>query len=668
MTNKMYVADTENNVPRTTMYEDITPEAIDNTPRTLDLTDLDRLEISSDTRVWAAALCPALENPTAADVEIDNSIEDFITRVRQLRSGSTIYFHNLAYDGPLLVTALLRMGYTLHQPKENRKRKPPAGTFTAMITDEGVWYSLTVTFHHGNRAVTFSDSYKILPFSVDVIGKSLKTKATKMVGGIDYQKHRPVGYSPSPTEIAYIQNDVLVMSEAIAQLHGRQTDLTDSLTIGAACMKEYRKSLGAGDIERGNKVYDHIFTVLSDEDDEKLRKSYRGGWCYVNRQNPLINENQAIDLTNGDVLGNTYDVNSLYPAAMRGRQFPVGEPVAMDTHRFDPNGSYPYIVRMSVDFSVKKDHVPFIQLKGSSIFAENEYIRDTQGLVEITLTKPDYLMFLDHYDVHEENLLDVWVFQSATGLFDNYIDHWFEVKATATNPVDRMIAKLMLNNLYGKMAQSMVRNGGLPYLDEDGVLRLDVKEGTARGGYIPIGSFITAYAREITVRAAQANYDNFLYADTDSMHLIGPAVDVPVGDGLGEWDHEDSWDMARFVRQKTYVERLVTSGTPTLSIKAAGATQSVKDRLLHDVTEYDGSTWKHISSKYDADDNCIDDVRPDREVIERFTHGLTEAGKLRRVAAVGGPMLVETTFRIHPSEGVTLGENGLAKTEWSVVE
>lgn len=668
MTNKMYVADTENNVPRTTMYEDITPEDIDNTPRTLDLTDLDRLEITSATRVWAAALCPALEDPTPADVEIDNSIEGFITRTRQLSSGSVVYFHNLAYDGPLLVTALLRMGYTLHQPKDNRKRKPPAGTFTAMITDEGVWYSLTVTFHHGNRAVTFSDSYKILPFSVDVIGKSLKTKATKMVGGIDYQKHRPVGYTPSPTEVAYIQNDVLVMSEAIAQLHGRQTDLTESLTIGAACMKEYRKSLGGGDIQKGNRIYDHIFSILSDEDDEKLRKSYRGGWCYVNRQNPLIDENQAIDLTSSNLLGNTYDVNSLYPSAMKGKQFPVGPPISMDEAEFDAHGDYPYILRISVDFSVKKDYVPFIQLKGSSIFAENEYIRDSEGLVELTLTKTDYLMFLDHYDVHEENILDVWVFQSATGLFDEYIDYWFEVKANATNPVDRMIAKLMLNNLYGKMAQSMVRNSGIPYLDEDGVLRLDAKEGTARGGYIPIGSFITAYARETTVRAAQANYDNFLYADTDSMHLIGEAVNVPVGDGLGEWDHEDSWDMARFVRQKTYIERIVTSGTPALSIKAAGATQAVKNRLLYDVTNFDGTTWTHTSSKYDDQDNCIDPVRPDREVIERFTHGLTEAGKLRRVAAVGGPMLVETTFRIHPSDGVTLGENGLAKTEWSVVE
>lgn len=668
MTNKMYVADTENNVPRTTMYEDVTPEEIDNTPRTLDLSDLDKMEVSSETRVWAAALCPALENPTASDVVIDNSIEGFITRARKLSSGSTVYFHNLAYDGPLLVTALLRMGYTLHQPKDNRKRKPPAGTFTAMITDEGVWYSLTVTFHHGNRAITFSDSMKILPFSVDVIGKSLKTKATKLVGGIDYQKHRPVGYVPTPSEVRYIQNDVLVMSEAIAKLHGRQTDLTESLTIGAACMKEYKKTLGGGDLTRGNQVYDHIFSELSDEDDEKLRKSYRGGWCYVNRQNPLIDENQAIDLTQSSVKGNTYDVNSLYPSAMKGRQFPVGQPVSIDPMAFDSSATYPYIVRLSVDFSVKANHVPFIQLKGSSIFAENEYVRDTDGAVEITLTKPDYLMFLDHYDIHEEEVLDVWAFQSATGLFDAYIDSWFEVKANATNPVDRMIAKLMLNNLYGKMAQSMVRNSGVPYLDDAGVLRLDAKSGSARGGYIPIGSFITAYARETTVRAAQANYDRFLYADTDSMHLIGEAVGVPVGDGLGEWDHEDTWDMARFVRQKTYIERIITDGTPHLSVKAAGATPAVKDRLLHRVTEFDGATWKHISSKYDDNDNCTDPVRPDREVIERFTHGLTEAGKLRRVAAVGGPILVETTFRIHPSDGVVLGDNGLAPTSWSVVE
>lgn len=663
---KVYVADTENNVPRPTIYQDSNyVEVNDPTPLMSpeDLTELDLIEAASQTRVWAAALCPVKDGVTADDVLVDNSIEGFIARCRQLPSGSKVYFHNLAYDGPLLTTALIRMGYTLSD--ETGFKKPAAGTFKVMVSDTGAWYSISVTFHHGNRHVRFDDSLKVLPFSVDNIAKSLKTRHQKLIGSIDYQLFRPVGYEPTDTEVAYIKNDVLVMAEALHQLHGRETDLTKSLTIGSACMREYKKMLGKGDLKRGRQVYDAIYAELDPEVDAKLRKGYRGGWCQVNRDNPLIANNEAVDLTASTVKGNTYDVVSLYPSAMHGKVFPVGEPIDANPSTFDGTDENPYIIRMRVDFTVKPKHLPFIQLKGNSIFAENEYVKDSQGTVEITLTKPDYELFVEQYDISYMDVLDYWRFAKATGLFDEYIDHWFEVKRTATNPVDRMIAKLMLNNLYGKMAQSMLRNSGVPYLDEDGVLRLSTFEDTARGGYIPVGSFITAYARCVTIRAAQKNFDGFLYADTDSMHMVGEAVGIEIDKTkLGAWDHEAVWDMGRFVRQKTYIERTLDG---EVHIKAAGATQTVKERITRKVSWFDDG-WKHKKLTFGDNDEITDPMREDREIFERFTYGLTEAGKLRRLAAVGGPVLSETTFRIHPPAHVTLNPTtGLADTVWSVV-
>ena len=69
--------------------------------------------------------------------------------------------------------------------------------------------------------------------------------------------------------------------------------------------------------------------------------------------------------------------------------------------------------------------------------------------------------------------------------------------------------------------------------------------------------YITAWARYTTITAAQKVYDRFIYADTDSLHLIGHEIpdnlDVdPVK--LGAWDYEMQADEAIFIRQKTYME------------------------------------------------------------------------------------------------------------------
>jgi hypothetical protein len=81
--------------------------------------------------------------------------------------------------------------------------------------------------------------------------------------------------------------------------------------------------------------------------------------------------------------------------------------------------------------------------------------------------------------------------------------------------------------------------------------------------YTPVGVFITAYARDITIRAAQQHYDQFLYADTDSLHLLGDSdpstLDVDPHK-LGAWKYEGMFDKAIYVRAKCYSEHMVEDG------------------------------------------------------------------------------------------------------------
>ena len=74
--------------------------------------------------------------------------------------------------------------------------------------------------------------------------------------------------------------------------------------------------------------------------------------------------------------------------------------------------------------------------------------------------------------------------------------------------------------------------------------------------YTAAGVAITAHARAVTIRAAQAHYNRFAYADTDSLHLLGDepvTLDVDPS-RLGAWAHEGRFTRALFARAKAYTE------------------------------------------------------------------------------------------------------------------
>ena len=193
--------------------------------------------------------------------------------------------------------------------------------------------------------------------------------------------------------------------------------------------------------------------------------------------------------------------------------------------------------------------------------------------------------------------IDGYMFKGKKGIFDNYIDHWNNIKEQATidkNNGLRTIAKLMNNSLYGKFAVNSVNDVKIPVLQENGVVaqkgKVDIKElkeieeqykdielmedKDRELNYTAMASFITAYARRVTHRAIQENYDNFCYADTDSIHLLGDkAINIDIHNSkLGAWKHECNWESAKFIRAKTYIEEI----DGHLDVKCAGMPDNVK--------------------------------------------------------------------------------------------
>ena len=597
------------------------------------------------TEVWAAAIVSL----GSSEVTILHSITDFFRYLYKQNKDMMIYFHNLKFDGTFILNFLLRqadMHTALNNDEWLSAKDMPNKSYRYTISAMGQWYEIIVKYN--NHIIRFRDSLKILPFSVKTIGKAFQTEHQKLE--MEYIGERYAGCEITDAEQEYIRNDVLVMSEALTKLY--QIDNV-KMTIGASCLSEFRK--GYNKYEWEKYFPDLTEYHLSKKEygykdiDSYIRSGYRGGWCYVkpDRANKIING------------GCTADVNSLYPSmqhSMSGNYFPVGEPVECTTNislldKYTDITKYFYFIRIKTRFKSRKNHLPFITISNNLMYPAREclttsdiYDRSTgkyyshyididgnrqTATVTLTLSCIDYALMKKHYILTDTEILSFVAFRSEKGIFDEYIDKYAEIKKTSKGAM-RQLAKLKLNNLYGKYATSPDSSFKVAYLNDKNALSYrTVNKRDRPVVYIPIGAAITSYARQFTITAAQKNYKHFIYADTDSIHCdITP--DKIKGINIDDvnfccWKIETSWDKGIFVRAKTYIEHITETDRepckPYYNIKCAGMPESSK-RIFADGLS---------SGAYKLTD---------------FKVGLELGGKLLPRQIEGGTVLKDTTFKM----------------------
>lgn len=504
-----------------------------------------------DCRVWACGICSIDETHS---FKYGNSLEWFIEFAKN-NIGSTFYFHNLKFDGEFILCYLFEHGYKHVTNRKKLKTK----TFTTLISDKGQFYSLEICFNKDDNKtekIIIYDSLKILPFSVEAIAKGFNLPISKLE--IDYDEKREIGHILTPREIVYLRNDVKIMAMALLTLFNQ--DLRQ-MTQGSNALYDYKKIVGKKNFSKWFPIPDYDFDV---------RQSYKGGFTYCDPRR------QGQDIGAGIVL----DVNSLYPSVMYYQPLPYGEGIFFEG-KYKPDKLYNLYVQMfTCQFELKENCIPTIQLKNNLSFMPTAYLSSSEDEeVTMCLTSVDLELFFEHYHVYNITWHSGWKFKSTTGLFKDYIDKWNTVKMESTlngNKAMRTLAKLMLNALYGKFALNPNVQSKIPYYD-NGIIKYTLGEKETRNPiYIPVGTFITAWARHKTITSAQKVYDRFLYADTDSLHLIG--TEIPKGleidpVKLGAWKHESTFTRARFVRQKTYIEEIdgelniTCAGMPSLCYK-----------------------------------------------------------------------------------------------------
>lgn len=627
-------------------------------------------EGQTETEVWASAVVEMYTE----NVKVFHSIDDTFSYFKKLGTDVVCYYHNLKFDGNFWLYYLMNVlhykqaTYSIGE-KENELEwtepyKMNSGEYQYTISDMGQWYSIKIKA--GRHIIELRDSLKLLPFSVKAIGKAFNTKHQKLE--MEYKGLRYAGCNITDAEKEYIANDVLVVKEALETMFNEGHT---ELTIGACCLKEYKATMG----DMYDKLFPDVSTMELTEEysastvDQYIRRSYKGGWCYLAKGK----ENKTY------YNGVTADVNSLYPSMMSsesGNRYPVGSPTFWKGNFIPPeaiaDNKY-FFVRIKTRFYIKEGMLPFIQIKGSLLYKSTEmletsdvynsktgeyspFLYNAEGeeistRVTLTLTMTDYKLFLEHYNVYEFEILDGCWFYSEIGIFDEYINKYKQLKLKSKGAL-RTLAKLFLNNLYGKMASSTSSSWKLAYIKEDGSIGfMTIVANDKKAGYIPVGSAITSYARNFTIRAAQKNYygkdkAGFIYADTDSIHCDLKPEDVKgikVHDkNFCCWKLESSWDIGKFIRQKTYAEHVVAEDLepidePYWNLKCAGMPDRCKNLFLRSMKGDRGN---------DEDTAEAREFLKKARTLNDYGYGLKVPLKLLPKRIKGGVILMDTYYEM----------------------
>lgn len=638
-------------------------------------------EGQSATEVWASALVKI----GSEDVVVLHSIQETLDYLISLKRNAIVYYHNLKFDGSFWLDYLFKIGFTNALNPDTgeflSKKEMKNGQLSYIISDMGQWYCIRIKAK--GKIIELRDSLKLIPLSVREMGKAFNTKHRKL--DMTYEGKRYAGCTITDEEKKYIANDVLVVKEALEQMF---LEGHNSLTIGACCWKEFKSGSIDGWI---NGTFDETFPNLygvkldpaiygSDNADAYIRASYHGGWCYAARgkEKRLFHN------------GLTLDVNSLYPSMMSsesGNRYPYGLPTfwkgempqCCKTQGNSPhdcvNYKY-YYVRIRCKFHIKDGYLPFIQIKKSPWYNSNDMLESsdilmggkpkrvkmTDGTIEdghvtMTLSRTDYELFLEHYNVEDLQILDGCYFDTVIGIFDQYMNKYKFIKQHSTGG-KRQISKLFMNNLYGRLSASSRSDFKVACVNDGVVQFKDVPANDKKPGYIAAGAAITSYARAFTIRAAQANYygpdkPGFIYADTDSIHCDLPFdqiknVRIHPTDFCA-WKCESLWDTGWFVRQKTYIEHCTHEDMkecePYYNIRCAGLPQRCKNLLEYSLEGVPLDQVEEQMGLNQMSEKEKEFVQQKREITD-FKEGIIIPGKLMPKHIPGGIVLVNTDYEM----------------------
>lgn len=591
----------------------------------------------NDCRVWAWGCMEIYDEGTFL---YDNNLDSFMSLAE--KQGGIYYFHNGGkFDYEFIYYWLFKHGFSYVEDRKLASTK----TFTTLISDKGRFYSMTIYFYkngHKTRKAVFRDSLNIFNFSVEDIAKGFKLKDCKLK--IDYTEFREIGHKITEHELVYLHGDVTIIAQALNYMFNEGFE---KITIGSNALAKYKEIAGSN--------FRTWFPVPNYDTD--VRKSYKGAFTFLNP------EFAGKEIGYGFVL----DVNSLYPFVMRNNLYPYGEPIYY-TGNYKKDELYPlFIQNVTLEFKLKEHKLPCIQIKNNLSYCPTDYLSESEGEVNLTLTSVDWQMIQEQYDVYNVTYHGGYKFKAGKDFFTEYIDYWVNEKITAKlegNSAMYLIAKLFLNSLYGKFATNPIVGSKGVAISEDKIIYPQQPDEYKEPIYIPVGSFITAYARQYTISTAQKIEDNyfagkskirFIYADTDSLHCFSPDLTLPDyididNTRLGAWKNELIFEKGKYLHSKCYIELGVEPHFGNLN----NFDFNFKANYIKEELEKEREKAKQEAIEKDEKEKNIIKITiaglpqrcHDQVTFNNFNLDTEYNNKLRPSHVKGGIVLQETTFKI----------------------
>ena len=492
-------------------------------------TSLAQYEVEGCTRVYLWKLM-GVDNATD---ELGIDMDSFIDYIQTLGTAD-IYFHNLSFDGEFILWWLLENEYE-YDEQLNRDR-----TFKSIIDETGSIYSIDIYFN-SKCEITFKCSYKLFPKSISDIGKLVGIeKLNETHNYEEIKNYHSIDELPEE-EIKYITNDVRIMVELIKYLQAKGVK---GITMSSSAYKNWQKDkymLSHNDMKKDP----------NEEIVEIVRKSYRGGITKVNPAYAGIEFNDVI----------SFDVNSLYPSVMYENPMPIGEgKIYNSVEEGRKDNRHLFIIVAFVQYAkVRTGMHAFIGNTSGFSYARKYSYDDVLENKMVYLWLDEFRLFELVYDA-QYVIHKVVGWKMAHNVFKDYIDRWYKVKENAKNDVERSLAKLMLNSLYGKFGMNDSRITKVPVEIGDKIIYRLVDNNTTYY-YKEVASYITSKARCKLASFMNRCGDKFLYCDTDSVYYIGHEIpeifkDVVDPKKLGYWKYEGHYTRFKALKAKCYLKQL----------------------------------------------------------------------------------------------------------------
>lgn len=374
-----------------------------------------------------------------------------------------------------------------------------------------------------NCEIVFRDSSALLPFSLKSLTENFDVETKK--GEWDHTKTK--GYTKKLG--AYLKSDCLGLHQVITKFY--QWPLIQNsgpaITIAGQANKVFRTFI--------NKEYFKLAKSTTDF----CRKAYLGGRTEIFR--PLCKSGPLYE----------YDVNSLYPFVMRENFFPVNKGI----FTFEYEKNHLGIYSCEIDCP-ETEYLPCLGVihEGKYIFPKGRF----KG--HFTSVEIEYAKTLGY----KIKILEGYYFPRKEKLFTDYVNKLYQIRLDSKkNSVDDILAKLLMNSLYGRMGMNLDKEN-IEFIPRVGSKDMDIiiKSGKDQYGlfkkpvqiksftHVAIAAFVTAYARIHMHKLMYPIRDSVYYTDTDS---IFTTKKLKSGKALGELKLENEYESAVFLLPKTYL-------------------------------------------------------------------------------------------------------------------